>query len=176
MRCVWFIFQQRCDTDYFLERLNIAIVAIIFLDHRERLFFDYFAHFENRLFCDYSRYARSARSGQREKNSSLNSVVNSTKLQNVKHSYPIIKFLQLNCNLSAASRTWIENLLPSPTRDGFGGQHRHRCDYFFKPSLPIILRCFLRQPIIANDYFTIITIIGPTINRSDASLKSIAGG
>ena len=31
---------------------------------------------------------------------------------------------------------------------------------------------FLRQPIIANDYFTIITIIGPTINRSDASLKS----
>ena len=24
-----------------------------------------------------------------------------------------------------------------------------------------------------NDYFTIITIIGPTINRSDASLKSI---
>ena len=33
---------------------------------------------------------------------------------------------------------------------------------------------FLRQPIIANDYFTIITIIGPTINRSDASLKSSA--
>ena len=31
---------------------------------------------------------------------------------------------------------------------------------------------FLRQPIIANDYFMIITIIGPTINRSDASLKS----
>ena len=31
---------------------------------------------------------------------------------------------------------------------------------------------FLRQPIIANDYFTIITIIGPTINPSDASLKS----
>ena len=30
---------------------------------------------------------------------------------------------------------------------------------------------FLRQPIIANDYFTIITIIGPTINRSDASPK-----
>ena len=57
MRCRWFIFQQRCDTDYFLERLNIAIVAIIFLDHRERLFFDYFAHFEDRLFCDYSRSA-----------------------------------------------------------------------------------------------------------------------
>jgi len=34
---------------------------------------------------------------------------------------------------------------------------------------------FLRQPIIANDYFTIITIIGPTINRSDASPKSRAG-
>ena len=33
---------------------------------------------------------------------------------------------------------------------------------------------FLRQPIIANDYFTIITIIGPTINRSDASPKSNA--
>ena len=31
---------------------------------------------------------------------------------------------------------------------------------------------FLRQPIIANDYFMIITIIGPTINRSDASPKS----
>ena len=39
---------------------------------------------------------------------------------------------------------------------------------------------FLRQPIIANDYFTIITIIGPAINRSDASPKStrkyIGGG
>ena len=35
---------------------------------------------------------------------------------------------------------------------------------------------FLRQPIIANDYFMIITIIGPTINRSDASLKSNAMG
>ena len=42
MRCQWFIFQQRCDTDYFLEKLNIAIVALIFLDHRERFF---------RLFC-----------------------------------------------------------------------------------------------------------------------------
>ena len=31
---------------------------------------------------------------------------------------------------------------------------------------------FLRQPIIANDYLTIIIIIGPTINRCDASLKS----
>ena len=31
---------------------------------------------------------------------------------------------------------------------------------------------FLRQPINANDYFMIITLIGPTINRSDASLKS----
>ena len=31
---------------------------------------------------------------------------------------------------------------------------------------------FLRQPIIANDYLDIIIIIGPTINRSDASLKS----
>ena len=85
---------------------------------------------------------------------------------------PYTKFLQLNCYLSAANRTRIENLLPSPQRDGFGGQHRHRCDYFSKPSLPIILRFFLRQPIIANDYFTIITIIGPRINRSDASLKS----
>ena len=26
--------------------------------------------------------------------------------------------------------------------DGFGGQHHHRCDYFSKPSGPIILRCF----------------------------------
>ena len=100
MRWRWFIFNSDAIPTI-LERPNIAIVAIIFLDHRERLFFDYFAHFENRLFCDYSRYARSARSGQREKNSSLNSVViNSTKLQNVKHSYPIIKFLQSNCNLS----------------------------------------------------------------------------
>ena len=32
---------------------------------------------------------------------------------------------------------------------------------------------FLRQPLIANDYFTIITIIGPTISRSNASLISI---
>ena len=75
MRCRWFIFQQQCDIDYFLEILNIAIVAIIFLDHREWFFFDYFAHFEDWLFCDYSRFARS---GRIEKNSSLNSVVNST--------------------------------------------------------------------------------------------------
>ena len=52
MRCRWFMFQQWCDTDYFLERLNIAIVAIIFLDHRKQLFFDYFVHFEDRLFGD----------------------------------------------------------------------------------------------------------------------------
>ena len=51
MRCRWFIFQQRCDTDYFWEKLNIAIVAIIFLDHRERLFFDYFAHFRTDYFA-----------------------------------------------------------------------------------------------------------------------------
>ena len=65
----------------------------------------------------------------------------------MKCSYPNIKFLQLDCYLSSASRTWIENLLPSPKRDGLGGQHHHRCDYFLKP-------------------------IVPTINRSDASLKS----
>ena len=34
----------------FLEKINIAIVAIIFLDHRERLFFDYFAYFRNDYF------------------------------------------------------------------------------------------------------------------------------
>ena len=51
MRCRWFIFQQRCDTDYFLEKLNIAIVAIIFLDLRERLFADYFAHFRTDYFA-----------------------------------------------------------------------------------------------------------------------------
>ena len=33
---------------------------------------------------------------------------------------------------------------------------------------------FLWQPIITNDYLTIITIIGPTSNRSDASPKSDA--
>ena len=53
MQCRWFIFQQRCNTDYFWEKGNIAIVAFIFLDHRERLFFDYFAHL-HQLFCDYS--------------------------------------------------------------------------------------------------------------------------
>ena len=65
----------------FFERLNIAIVAIIFLDHRERLFFDYFAHFEDRLFCDYSRSAphfNHSYSCQIGKMSTLNSVVNST--------------------------------------------------------------------------------------------------
>ena len=51
MRCRWFIFQQRCGTDYFWEKLNIAIVVIIFLDHRERLFFDYFAHFRTDYFA-----------------------------------------------------------------------------------------------------------------------------
>ena len=39
----------------FLEKLNIAIVAIIFLDHRQRLFFDYFAHFR----ADYFGITRS---------------------------------------------------------------------------------------------------------------------
>jgi len=34
----------------FLEKLNIAIVAIIFLDHREQLYFDYFAHFRTNYF------------------------------------------------------------------------------------------------------------------------------
>ena len=51
MRCWWFIFQQRCDTGYFWEKLNIAIGLIIFLDHRERLFFDYFAHFRTDYFA-----------------------------------------------------------------------------------------------------------------------------
>ena len=34
----------------FLEKLDIAIVASIFLDLRERLFFDYFAHFRTDYF------------------------------------------------------------------------------------------------------------------------------
>ena len=34
----------------FLEKLNIAIVAMIFLDHRDWLFFDYFAHFRTDYF------------------------------------------------------------------------------------------------------------------------------
>ena len=34
----------------FLEMLKIAIVAIIFLDHRERLFFEYFAYFRSDYF------------------------------------------------------------------------------------------------------------------------------
>ena len=33
-----------------LEKLNIPIVAVIFLYHRERLFFDYFAHFRTDYF------------------------------------------------------------------------------------------------------------------------------
>ena len=53
-------FSERCDVDgsffnsdaipIIFEKLNIAIVAIIFLDHRERLFFDYFAHFRTDYF------------------------------------------------------------------------------------------------------------------------------
>ena len=35
---------------YFLEKLNIASVAIIFLEHEEHLFFDYFAHFRTDYF------------------------------------------------------------------------------------------------------------------------------
>ena len=34
-----------------LEKLNIAIVAIIFLDHQERLFFYYIAHFRTDYFA-----------------------------------------------------------------------------------------------------------------------------
>ena len=90
----------------------------------------------------------------------------------MKCSYPNIKLLQLDCYLSAASRTWIENLLPSPERDGLVGQNHHRWDYFLKPSGSIILRCFWDIQYHNDDYFTIITIIGPTINRSDASFKS----
>ena len=81
-------------------------------------------------------------SSQLEIISTLNSVVNSTLLQNVLCSYPNIKLLQLDCYLSAASRTWIENLLPSPKRDCLGGQYHHRCDFFLKPSGSIIFRCF----------------------------------
>ena len=91
----------------------------------------------------------------------------------MKCSYPNIKLLQLDCYLSAASRTWIENLLPLPKRDGLGGQHHHLCDYFLKPSGSIILRCFWDIQYYNYDYFTIVTIIGPTINRSDASPKSM---
>ena len=36
----------------------------------------------------------------------------------------------------------VENMLPLAKRDGLGGQHHHRCDYFLKPSGSIILRCF----------------------------------
>ena len=39
---------MRCQL--FLEKLNIAIVAIIFLDHQELLFFDYFAYFRTSYF------------------------------------------------------------------------------------------------------------------------------
>ena len=34
----------------FLKKLDIAIVTIIFLDHQEWLFFDYFAHFRTDYF------------------------------------------------------------------------------------------------------------------------------
>ena len=62
-------------------------------------------------------------------------------------------------------------MLPSPKRDGLGGNitigviiflnHRDR------------LFCNVETPNKNNDYFTIITIIGPTTNRSDASPKSM---
>ena len=94
----------------------------------------------------------------------------------MKCSYPNIKLLQLDCYLSVASRTWIENLLPSPKGDGLGGQHHHHCDYFLKPSGSIILRCFWDIQYYNDDYFTIITIIGPMISRSDASPKSNTRG
>ena len=56
------------------------------------------------------------------------------------------------------------------------GQQHHRCDYFLKPSGSIILRCFWDIQCYNDDYFTIITIIGPTISRSDASPKSNTRG
>ena len=37
---VMFYFLQRCDSDYFWTFTNIAIVAIIFPNHRDRLFCD----------------------------------------------------------------------------------------------------------------------------------------
>ena len=41
----------------FLEKLDIAIVAIIFLDLQERLCFDYFAHFRTDYFGITRSYA-----------------------------------------------------------------------------------------------------------------------
>ena len=67
-RC--FIFQQRCDTDYFWKGLTSPSLRLFSLTIGND-YFSIIAHFEDRLFCDYSRFARSARSarsGQIEKN------------------------------------------------------------------------------------------------------------
>ena len=43
-------FSTAMQYQLFLEKLNIAIVAIIFLYHQEQLFFDSFAHFRTDYF------------------------------------------------------------------------------------------------------------------------------
>ena len=53
-------FSERCDVDgsFFnsdampinLEKLNIAIIAVIILDHQERLLLDFYAHFRTDYF------------------------------------------------------------------------------------------------------------------------------
>ena len=55
MRCRWFIFQQRCDTDYFLEKLDIgndyfSIILLILGPIILRLFTDWLESSERKLF------------------------------------------------------------------------------------------------------------------------------
>ena len=71
-------FSEQCDVDasffnsdailiIFWKGLTSPSLRLFFLTIGNDFFSDYFAHLEDRLFCDYSRYARSARSGQKEK-------------------------------------------------------------------------------------------------------------
>ena len=80
MRCRLFISQQQCDTDYFWKGLTSPSLRLFSLPIGN----DYFliiAHFEDRLFCDYSRSAphfNNSYSCYIGIISTLNSVLNST--------------------------------------------------------------------------------------------------
>ena len=56
MRCRWFIFQQRCDTDSFWKGLTSPSLRLFSLTTGND-YFRLFAHLEDQLFCDYSRSA-----------------------------------------------------------------------------------------------------------------------
>ena len=129
MRCRWFIFQDRYNTNYVWEKLNIAIVAIIFLDHRERLFFDYFAHFRT----DYFGIIHDLPPNFLERWKTMKNQPGTTKNHPGTMKNHETDLEQCKTDLEpwkSNLEPWKKhgNLLLSPKRYGLGGQYHRRCD------------------------------------------------